>query len=131
MQSSQAKIALMGISSDPVFSDSFYSDALPKWSKFLVYKTLADKTILNIAEFIYFNSLKKDVDFAYLWPDISLNTYQSIKNRGYKIIFEGVNTPAGNIKNILDPEYAALKLPANHGITQETIDDELERLGSI
>ena len=50
------------------------------------------------------------------------------KNWGYKIIFEGVNTPAVNIKNILDAEYAALKLLANHGITQETIDDELERL---
>ena len=128
MQSNQTEISLMGITSDSVFSDSFYRDAIPKWSKSLVYKTLPDKTILKLAESIFLNSLGKDVDFAYLWPGISLSTYQSIKNRGHKIIFEGVNSPAGNIKQILDAEYSNLKLPAAHGITQQYIDDELERI---
>ena len=128
MQSNQTEISLMGITSDSVFSDSFYRDAIPKWSKSLVYKTLPDKTILKLAESIFLNSLGKDVDFAYLWPSISLSTYQSIKNRGHKIIFEGVNSPAGNIKQILDAEYSNLKLPAAHGITQQYIDDELERI---
>lgn len=128
MQSNQTETSLMGITSDSVFSDSFYRDAIPKWSKSLVYKTLPDKTILKLAESIFLNSLGKDVDFAYLWPGISLSTYQSIKNRGHKIIFEGVNSPAGNIKQILDAEYSNLKLPAAHGITQQYIDDELERI---
>lgn len=128
MQSNQSEINLMGISSDPVFSDSFYSDAIPNWSKSLVYKTLPDKVILKLAESIFANTLSKEVDFAYLWPGISLSTYQSIKSTGHKIIFEGVNTPAGNIKSILDAEYASLKLPATHGITQQSIDDELERI---
>lgn len=128
MQSNQSEVSLMGISSDPVFSDSFYRDAIPNWSKSLVYKTLPDKVILKIAESIFANTLSKEVDFAYLWPGISLSTYQSIKSRGHKIIFEGVNTPAGNIKRILDAEYASLKLPATHGITQQSIDDELERI---
>lgn len=128
MQLNQAEISLVGITSDRVFSDSFYRDAIPKWSKSLVYKALPDKVILKMAELIYFNSLSKDVDFAYLWPGISLSTYQSIKKRGLKIIFEGVNSPAGNIKKILDAEYTRLKLPAAHGITQQYIDDELERI---
>ena len=128
MQSNQSEISLMGISSDPVFSDSFYRDAIPNWSKSLVYKTLPDKVILKMAESIFANTLSKEVDFAYLWPGISHSTYQSIKSRGHKIIFEGVNTPAGNIKIILDSEYASLKLPATHGITQQSIDDELERI---
>lgn len=129
MQSNQSEISLMGISSDAVFSDSFYRDAIPKWSKSLIYKALPDKAIFKMAESIFSRSLNKDVDFAYLWPGISLSTFQSIKNRGYKIIFEGVNTPAGNIKQTLDAEYASLKLPATHGITQQIIDDELERIG--
>ena len=112
MQSSQSEVSLMGISSDPVFSDSFYRDAIPNWSKSLVYKTLPDKVILKMAESIFANTLSKEVDFAYLWPGISLSTYQSIKSRGHKTINEGVNTPAGNIKAILDAEYASLKLPA-------------------
>ena len=128
MQLNQVEISLVGITSDRVFSDGFYRDAIPKWSKSLVYKALPDKVILKMAESIYFNSLSKDVDFAYLWPGISLSTYQSIKKRGLKIIFEGVNSPAGNIKKILDAEYTRLKLPAAHGITQQYIDDELERI---
>jgi glycosyltransferase involved in cell wall biosynthesis len=128
MQSNQTEVNLMGISSDAVFDERFYKDAIPKWSKSLVYKTMPDKAILKMAESIYSNSLSKDVDFAYLWPGISLSTYQSIKNRGHKIIFEGVNSPAGNIRQILDVEYANLKLPASHGITQRYIDDELERI---
>ena len=128
MQSNQSEINLMGISSDSVFSDSFYRDAIPNWSKSLMYKTLPDKVILKMAESIFANTLSKEVDFAYLWPGISLSTYQSVKSRGHKIIFEGVNTPAGNIKAILDAEYASLQLPATHGITQQSIDDELERI---
>ena len=128
MQSSQAEISLMGISSDSIFSDSFYCDALPKWSKSLIYKILPDKTIIKISESIFSRSLNKDVDFAYLWPGISLSAYQSIKKRGHRIIFEGVNSPAGHIKQILDVEYARLNLPAAHGISQQYIDDELQRI---
>ncbi len=128
MQADHTEINLMGISSEAMFAGRFYKDAIPKWSKSLVYKTLPDKAILKVAELIYSNSLSKDVDFAYLWPGISLSTYQSIKKRGHKIIFEGVNSPAGNIKQILNGEYASLKLPAAHGITQQYIDDELERI---
>ncbi len=128
MQTNQAEISLMGITSDEIFSDDFYRDAIPRWSKSLVYITLPDKVILKIAETIYLNSLNKDVDFVYMWPGISLSTYQTVKKRGHKVIFEGVNSPASNIKQILDAEYANLKLPAAHGITQQYIDDELERV---
>jgi glycosyltransferase involved in cell wall biosynthesis len=128
MQTSQTEISLMGITSDSVFAGSFYRDAIPKWSKSLMYKTLPDSAILKISESIFSKSLSKDVDFAYLWPGVSQSTYQLIKDKGHKIIFEGVNSPAGNIKQILDAEYASLKLPATHGITQKIIDDELERV---
>ena len=128
MQSNQADINLMGITSEKIFSDGFYRDAIPKWAKSLVYKALPDQTILKLAESIFLNSLSQDVDFAYLWPGVSHGTYKSIKNRGHKIIFEGVNSPAGNIKQILDVEYARLNLPAAHGISQQQIDDELARI---
>ena len=128
MQSNHAEISLMGITSDNIFSDSFYRDALPKWSKSLIYKALPDKAILKIAESIFSRSLNENVDFAYLWPGISLSTYQSIKKRGHQIIFEGVNSPAGNIKQILDVEYDSLNLPAAHGIGQQQIDEELARI---
>ena len=128
MQAKDSEIKLMGISSDPLFNDNFYRDAIPAWSKSLVYKILPDRAILNMAESIFSRSLSKDADFAYLWPGITPKTYKNIKNRGYKIIFESVNTHATNIKSILDAEYTRLKLPATHGITQQSTEEELERL---
>ena len=128
MQARGSEIQLMGISSDPLFNDNFYCDAIPAWSKSLVYKILPDSAIINMAESIFSRSLSKDVDFAYLWPGITLKTYKSIKNRGRKIIFESVNTHASNIKTILNAEYARLKLPATHGITQQSTEEELEKL---
>ena len=128
MQSTGNEIRLTGIASDPIFNASFYSDVFPKWSKSIIYKGLSENRILAIAEMIFSKSLKKDVDIAYLWPGITLKTYKRLQDRGHKIIFEGVNTHATNIKTILDAEYARLKLPATHDITQQSIDEELEKL---
>ena len=128
MQSEGNQISLTGIASEPLFSADFYSDIFPRWSKSIVYKVLPDNKILNLAESLFLKRLPKDIEIAYLWPGISLEAYQSIKKKGYKIIFEGVNTPAANIKTILDAEYISLSLPVVHGITQETIDIELTKL---
>ncbi len=128
MQSAGNEIKLTGIASDRIFNAPFYSDVFPKWAKSIIYKGLPEDKIFSIAETIFSKSLKKEVDIAYLWPGISLKTYKNIKNRGHKIIFEGVNTHANNIKTILDAEYARLKLPATHGITLQSTEEELEKL---
>jgi glycosyltransferase involved in cell wall biosynthesis len=128
MQSEDCIVKLMGISSDSAFSnDKFYSDAIPQWSKSLVYKTFSDKVILNMAESIFSRSLK-NTDFAYLWPGISLDTYKNVKSRGYKIIFEAVNTHEVNSKAILDAEYTNLKLPITHGVSAEKVINESAKL---
>jgi glycosyltransferase involved in cell wall biosynthesis len=127
MQSKDVAVKLMGISSDPEFNDAFYSDAIPKWSKSLVYRAFPDRVILNMAESIFSNSLK-NADFAYLWPGISLETYKDIKSRGYKIIHECVNTHEAYSKTILDAEYKALKLPITHGVSAEKIADMTAKL---
>jgi glycosyltransferase involved in cell wall biosynthesis len=128
MQTEDCIVELMGISSDPVFSnDKFYSDAIPQWSKSLVYKAFSDRVRLKMAESIFSRSLK-NTDFAYLWPGISLDAYKNIKNRGYKIIYEGVNTHEANSKAILDAEYTKLKLPITHGVSAEKVIDESAKL---
>ena len=128
MQSIGNEIRLTGIASDPIFNAYFYSDIFPKWSKSIIYKGLSEDRIFELAETIFLKFLKKNTDIAYLWPGITLKTYKSIKNNGHKIIFEGVNTHATNIKTILNAEYARLKLPATHGITQQSTEEELEKL---
>ena len=66
MQAKDSEIKLMGISSDPLFNDSFYCDAIPAWSKSLVYKLLPDSAIINMAESIFSRSLSKKIGRAHV-----------------------------------------------------------------
>jgi glycosyltransferase involved in cell wall biosynthesis len=128
MQSNNSVIKLKGIASDPnTFTDQFYSDIIPQWSKSLIYKIFPNTFINNFSEKVFLNSLQVD-DIAYLWPGISLNTYKSIKSRGNKIIYEGVNTHEAFSKSILDEEYKRLNLPISHGVTAEKVIDESAKL---
>ena len=127
MESPNCQVRLMGIASDSSLNDDFYKSAIPNFAKRISYKILSDKTLKIISESIFLKSIS-DSDYVYLWPGISLDVHKTVKNSGYKIIYESVNTPASNIKTILDAEYARLKLPAAHGITQEIIAIELKML---
>lgn len=128
MESEECQVRLKGVSSDPeIYNDKFYSDIIPQWSKSLVYKIFSDPAIYKMSESIFLRLLQ-DVDFVYLWPGISLSTYKIIKRRGYKIIYEGVNTHEANSKAILDIEYAALKLPISHGVTAKKVIEESAKL---
>ena len=88
MQSDQCQVKVFGLSSDPVFSDAFYADLLPKFFKSIIYRFLPDHKIRQLGELLFFLRLKP-TDIAYLWPGISLATYQKVKKRGCKIIYEG------------------------------------------
>ncbi len=127
MQSPGNRVSLMGVASTPAFNDTFYSNAIPHWAKSIVYKVVPYQTILNVSEAIYCRTLKHG-DIAYLWPGVSLATYQRLKNRGCKIIYEGVNTHEVYSKAILDKAYLHLNLPITHGITEKKITDESAKL---
>jgi glycosyltransferase involved in cell wall biosynthesis len=128
MQSFDSSIKLKGISSDPkVFNDEFYSDIIPQWSKAIIYKVFPDTFIHKMSEKIFLKSMQ-DEDVAYLWPGVSLTTYRDVKSRGYKIIYEGVNTHEAHSKSILDAEFKRLKLPISHGVTSEKVIDESAKL---
>ena len=128
MQVGGHDIKLKGIASE-AFSDSvFYSDIFPKWSKSIVYKVLPNHKVMSIAESIFLNSLKNDVDIAYLWPAVSVSAYRKIKSRGHKIIYEGVNTHEAYSKAILDTEYNSLNLPSSHEISAAKVIDESAKI---
>jgi glycosyltransferase involved in cell wall biosynthesis len=86
-----------------------------------------NQTILNISEAVYCRTLKQG-DIAYLWPGIPLAIYKRLKDRGCKIIYEGVNTHEAYSKAILDKAYVHLNLPITHGITAEKVTDESAKL---
>lgn len=127
MQLPSNRVRLMGIASIPDFNDAFYKNVIPHWAKAIVYKTVPDKTILNIAEAVFCGTLKSN-DIAYLWPGISLLAYKRLKDRGCTIVHECVNTHQVNSKLILDNAYKQLNLPISHGVTSEEIAIESAKL---
>lgn len=127
MQSPGNQVRLMGLASVPAFNDKFYKNTIPTCVKSVVYKVLPYQTILNASETIYSSTLKKN-DIAYLWPGITLATYQRLKKRGCKIIYEGVNTHEVHSKAILDKAYTELNLPFTHDVTAEKVIVESAKL---
>lgn len=127
MQSAGNDITLMGIASEKSFKENFYTDVIPRWVKRAVLKLVPNNLIDKFAHFMFVRTLK-DADYAYLWPGVDLATYRAIKNKGYKIIHECVNTHEANSVSILDKAYAQLKLPATHGMNAQSIAVELEKL---
>ncbi len=127
MQSPGNKTQLMGLSSTSAFNDAFYKNAIPRWAEPLVYKILPYQNILTIAEAAYCRTLKQN-DIAYLWPGVSLATYQRLKDRGCTIIYEGVNTHEAHSKAILDEAYTQLNLPFTHDVSAEKVIVETAKL---
>lgn len=127
MQSPNHQIQLMGLASIPAFNEAFYKNAIPRWAEPIVYKILPYKNILTVAEAVYSKTLKQN-DIAYLWPGVSLATYQRLKERGCPIIYEAVNTHEAYSKPILDKAYTQLNLPTTHNVTDEKVILECAKL---
>ncbi|MES2500260.1 MAG: glycosyltransferase family 4 protein, partial [Pseudomonadota bacterium] len=127
MQSPAHQVRLMGIASIPAFNDAFYKNTIPTWAKSFVYKVLPNPTLLKASEAIYCRTLKKN-DIAYLWPGVSLATYQVLKDRGCTIIYEGVNTHEAHSKVILDKAYTQLNLTITHDVCAEKVVVESAKL---
>jgi len=129
MQSDGHRATLHGLSSDKMFASDFYADFIPRWSMGLVYRAFSHQQILQYGESRFLRYLdQSQSDIAYLWPGLSLDMFKQVHKRGYKIIFEGVNTHEANSKRILDDAYRYLNLPATHSITHHKINEESEKL---
>jgi glycosyltransferase involved in cell wall biosynthesis len=71
----------------------------------------------------------KEGEVAYLWPAASLRTHEILRQRGNPIILEGINTRMARARETLDRAYLAAGLEPRHGITDERIAEEEEKLG--
>lgn len=127
MQSPDSQSQLIGLSSISAFNDGFYKNVIPKWAKSIVYKAIPYKNILSVSEAVFRRTLMPN-DIAYLWPGVSLESYQRIKALDCKIIYEGVNTHEIHSKAILDKAYTQLGLPFTHDVTAEKVILESAKL---
>jgi glycosyltransferase involved in cell wall biosynthesis len=79
------------------------------------------------AEMHYLKSLQAG-DIAYLWPAVSLQAHRLLHDRGFQIVLEGINTRMSSAKQVLDDAYRQINLPPAHGITEERIAEEEQKL---
>lgn len=90
---------------------------------------MVSKPVSSMLEEWYLKRLRPG-DVAWLWPSVSLRTQEKIAARGNPIVLEGINTRMAVAKQVLDAAYDALGAPPAHGITQERIDVEEQKLSS-
>ena len=71
----------------------------------------------------------RDEDVAWLWPDISLEVFETVKRRGNPIILECVNTRVSAARDILARAYAADSLTPPSHLTDEKVRYDEASLG--
>ena len=97
-------------------------EAVPKLLRGICYKKPGLPEQLTEQRFL--RDLK-DFDAAYLWPGVSLQTFERTKAYGKPIFLERVNCFTGFAKQILDAAYENLGLVPAHPITPSMVQDEL------
>ena len=70
-------------------------------------------------------------DIAYIWPGISLETYQCIKERGNIIVSQRTNCHMRLAKRLLDAEYERIGWPGSCGISEDNAQRESEKLAYV
>jgi len=129
MQDQEVSVQVFGLASNGCYSDPIYHDLIPGWIIKIAYKLLTDEQLHKLSEFLFLRKcLPCNDKVVYLWPRVSLDVYHAVKKKGFTIIYEGVNTHEANSKKILDQAYRDLGLPLMHGITDERVKLESEKM---
>lgn len=92
-----------------------------------IYKLFSSNIIRRVSEFWFLHQVKSN-DIVYLWPGSSIALFQRIKAKGNIIVIENINCHQKISKRILDDEAQRIGIQGAHLITQESIEDESEKL---
>jgi glycosyltransferase involved in cell wall biosynthesis len=126
MRSEHLDVSLMQPASDPEARRDFTRDAVPRCLKKLVYRLRTAEAVNRYSEKAFLRSLRPG-DVVYLWPGVTLPTYQRVKDRGHKLLIERINCHTATAKRILDDAFARLKLPPEHNVTEAMVREEREQ----
>jgi glycosyltransferase involved in cell wall biosynthesis len=128
MRGPETDVRLMTVSSTREGRREFNRDAIPRWlfrAACLWFRT--EKRLQRFVEKRYLRWLG-DGDVAYLWPNVSPETYRQIKRRGHTLVVERINCHRGTSKRILDDAYARLGWKPDHGVKDEDVEGEKRKL---
>lgn len=92
-----------------------------------VYKLGLERWLLARLERDYRAAMVPD-DVAWLWPGVSVPTFEWLVTHGHKVVLERVNSCQVTSKRILDEAYEELGLPVTHLVTEEKVAIEQRKL---
>lgn len=115
-------------SSDKGISLPCVRNAFPRWIMPLIYRLPdPERRLASGAERAFVRALRPG-DIAYLWPGVSLETYERIRQRGNTIVTERINCHTMYAKRLLDEEYARIGWRGTHGISEGDVERECREL---
>jgi len=122
------RVELIYAASNPKMRRPFTVDAIPSMLKGLAFRLdRSGERIKRRAEKFFSRRIEAG-DVAYIWPGTSIDAYRAARERGAIVVGERINCHRGTSKRILDDAYRRLRLPPAHGITDEALRDETEKL---
>lgn len=119
--------SLYAPSVDSHITYSWVRPAMGNLKKKLVYRFGSDSTPKELTEAFFF-SQEKEAPHVYLWAALSLGIFEKFHKQGAKIIIERINCHQQMAKSILDRTYEREGIPTDHGITDESIGIENQKL---
>lgn len=128
MNSSDVESEIFSMRSDLIHQSDKIKQAFDKDLLYkLATKFLDDKHLSAITE-NQFQKILPNYDIAYLWPACSITSYRYAKKIGKKVVMESINCHQSFARNILDAEAKTLGLSDIHLITDDSIQNENEKL---
>jgi glycosyltransferase involved in cell wall biosynthesis len=92
-----------------------------------VHKLFSKKVIHSLSEMFFITQIRTN-DIIYLWPGASIKLFNRVKKKGNVIIVENINCHQMVSRNILEIESKKMHLSDTHIITEESIQEEVEKL---
>lgn len=115
-------------SSDKAVCLPFVRNTFSGWAMPLIYRLPNPaKRLAKGAERAFVRALRPG-DIAYLWPGVSLETYERIRERGNTIVAERINCHTMYAKRLLDEEYARIGWKGSHGISESDVERECREM---
>lgn len=128
MQDESLSVEMWVPTSEPSIRPPFLRRAVPPVFRRVVYRTdVFTRWLDRRLARGYLASLEAG-DVAYIWPGVPVHVYREAKRRGAIVVSERINCHQATAKAILDDAYARLGWPVAHGITDEAVAGEREKL---
>lgn len=128
MNISNVESEIFSMRSDLVIHSDKIKQAFNSGFVYKLATKLLDYKCLSAITESQFRKLLHNYDIAYLWPACSIDSYHYAKKKGKIVVMESINCHQAVARSILDAEAKILGLSGIHLITDQSIQDENEKL---